>query len=180
MKLLRQLCPGKNLCCSLAVSPCSSFESDPRESWSRPSSHRAVWYHAPGGISASCASAAMIDGRTEMACMDAQRGRHRSKLTPSAAARSCDHIIALQSGWTIASGAPDDILTTDALHAIYGVKMLSSNTQRRYALLLYRCEQSSSHKWRAAAFREIRNSSDRRNWTALKGLEPPAMSMREP
>ncbi|MBB3429033.1 ATP-binding cassette domain-containing protein [Rhizobium miluonense] len=39
------------------------------------------------------------------------------------AARFCDHIIALHSGTIIANGPPDDILTTEALHAIYGVKM---------------------------------------------------------
>lgn len=39
------------------------------------------------------------------------------------AARFCDHIIALHSGRIIANGAPDHILTTDALRAIYGLDM---------------------------------------------------------
>jgi iron complex transport system ATP-binding protein len=39
------------------------------------------------------------------------------------AARFCDHIIALHSGRIIANGQPDDILTTEALRAIYGLDM---------------------------------------------------------
>lgn len=39
------------------------------------------------------------------------------------AARFCDHIIALHTGRIIANGPPDDILTTEALRAIYGVDM---------------------------------------------------------
>jgi iron complex transport system ATP-binding protein len=39
------------------------------------------------------------------------------------AARFCDEIIALHSGRLIARGAPDDILTSGQLEAIYGVRM---------------------------------------------------------
>jgi iron-chelate-transporting ATPase len=39
------------------------------------------------------------------------------------AARFCDHIIALHSGRIIANGPPEDILTSDALRAIYGLDM---------------------------------------------------------
>ncbi|MFK0166494.1 ATP-binding cassette domain-containing protein [Rhizobium sp. NPDC090279] len=39
------------------------------------------------------------------------------------AARFCDHIIALHSGRIIANGPPEDILTSEALRAIYGLDM---------------------------------------------------------
>nr|NLR86285.1 ATP-binding cassette domain-containing protein [Rhizobium sp. P28RR-XV] len=41
----------------------------------------------------------------------------------NSAARFCDHIIALHSGRIIANGPTDDILTTEALRAIYGIEM---------------------------------------------------------
>ncbi len=39
------------------------------------------------------------------------------------AARFCDEILALHSGRLVARGAPDEIMTPDCLHSIYGIAM---------------------------------------------------------
>ena len=39
------------------------------------------------------------------------------------AARYCDHIVALKSGRLVFEGAPDDLMTPDRLHDIYGARM---------------------------------------------------------